>query len=158
MKGIVYLLIILANLCEQYATAEHDEEHTSTDLYEIEGKVFPWDNTASTGWQLMTHVMANGGEHYGFLRYAFLYTFHQIACTFCIYIRLYLACYSLDSTSTVKYSRFFFFVEREREMLQNICRVGIDYSWYLLEMYSVVSGKTARLLYQTSHLARTSSK
>ncbi|XP_014487961.1 PREDICTED: ER membrane protein complex subunit 7 [Dinoponera quadriceps] len=67
MKGFVYLLFIVSNLCEQYVTAEHEED-TSTDLYVIEGKVFPWDNAASTGWQLMTHVMANGGEHYGFLR------------------------------------------------------------------------------------------
>ncbi|XP_032690974.1 ER membrane protein complex subunit 7 [Odontomachus brunneus] len=67
MKGILYLLFIISNLCEQYVIAEHEED-TSTDLYVIEGKVFPWDNTASTGWQLMTHVMANGGEHYGFLR------------------------------------------------------------------------------------------
>ncbi|EFN80762.1 ER membrane protein complex subunit 7 [Harpegnathos saltator] len=67
MKGIVYLFFIISNLCERYVIAEHEED-ASTDLYVIEGKVFPWDNTASTGWQLMTHVMANGGEHYGFLR------------------------------------------------------------------------------------------
>ncbi|XP_043277472.1 ER membrane protein complex subunit 7 homolog [Venturia canescens] len=47
--------------------AESDEDQ-STDLYIIEGKVFPWENSNSNGWQLMTHVMANGGEHYGFLR------------------------------------------------------------------------------------------
>ncbi|XP_011881675.1 PREDICTED: ER membrane protein complex subunit 7 [Vollenhovia emeryi] len=67
MRGILCSLVILANLCERYAVAEHDED-ASTDLFVIEGKVFPWDNAASTGWQLMTHVMANGGEHYGFLR------------------------------------------------------------------------------------------
>jgi hypothetical protein len=67
MKGIVYLLVIFANLCERYVSAQHDED-MSTDLYVIEGKVFSGDNMASNGWQLMTHVMANGGEHYGFLR------------------------------------------------------------------------------------------
>ncbi|KAL6425403.1 hypothetical protein ACFW04_009533 [Cataglyphis niger] len=67
MKEILYLIFIFANLCEQYVIAEHEED-VSTDLYIIEGKVFPWDNAASSGWQLMTHVMANGGEHYGFLR------------------------------------------------------------------------------------------
>ncbi|XP_029162135.1 ER membrane protein complex subunit 7-like isoform X2 [Nylanderia fulva] len=67
MKNILCLFLIFANLCEQYVIAEHEED-PSTDLYVIEGKVFPWDNTASSGWQLMTHVMANGGEHYGFLR------------------------------------------------------------------------------------------
>jgi len=67
MKGILCSLVILANLCGRYVIAEHEED-TSTDLFVIEGKVFPWDNAASTGWQLMTHVMANGGEHYGFLR------------------------------------------------------------------------------------------
>lgn len=67
MKGILCLFVILVNSCERYVIAEHEED-TSTDLFVIEGKVFPWDNAASTGWQLMTHVMANGGEHYGFLR------------------------------------------------------------------------------------------
>ncbi|XP_011176383.1 ER membrane protein complex subunit 7 [Solenopsis invicta] len=67
MRGILCLFVVLANLCERYVIAEHEEDG-STDLFVIEGKVFPWDNAASTGWQLMTHVMANGGEHYGFLR------------------------------------------------------------------------------------------
>lgn len=49
------------------ALADSDED-LSSDLYVIEGKVFPWENSNSNGWQLMTHVMANGGEHYGFLR------------------------------------------------------------------------------------------
>lgn len=43
------------------------EEENSTDLYVIEGKVFPWE-IAPQGWQLSTHVMANGGEHFGYLR------------------------------------------------------------------------------------------
>lgn len=75
MKGIVYLFFIIISLCEQYVIGEHEED-ASTDLYVIEGKVFPWDNSASglsQGWQLMTHVMANGGEHYGFLRYIKFY-------------------------------------------------------------------------------------
>lgn len=67
MKAIFLSLFVLAVSYERYAIAEHEED-TSTDLYMIEGKVFPWDNIASTGWQLMTHVMVNGGEHYGFLR------------------------------------------------------------------------------------------
>lgn len=84
MKIILYLLII-SNLCEQYVIAELEED-ASTDLYVIEGKVFPWDNAASIGWQLMTHVMANGGEHYGFLRlYAY---FHR--CLTCIITRWWL--------------------------------------------------------------------
>ncbi|XP_011631942.1 ER membrane protein complex subunit 7 [Pogonomyrmex barbatus] len=67
MKNILCLFVICANFCGRYAIAEHEED-TSTDLFVIEGKVFPWDNVASMGWQLMTHVMVNGGEHYGFLR------------------------------------------------------------------------------------------
>lgn len=46
-----------------------ESEESSTDVYVIEGKVFPLENTGNSGWQLMTHVMANGGEHYGFLRF-----------------------------------------------------------------------------------------
>lgn len=63
----IFLLFIIVNVSEEYVTTENDEE-ISTDLYVIEGKVFPWENGAPNGWQLMTHVMANGGEHYGFLR------------------------------------------------------------------------------------------
>lgn len=46
------------------------DENASSDLYIIEGKVFPPENAASPGWQLATHVMANGGEHFGYLRCA----------------------------------------------------------------------------------------
>lgn len=57
------LIIIGTNL----VYAENDED-SSSDLYVIEGKVFPWKNSGDSSWQLMTHVMANGGEYYGFLR------------------------------------------------------------------------------------------
>lgn len=94
MKEILYLLFILANLCEQYVIAEHEED-VSTDLYIIEGKVFPWDNAASSGWQLMTHVMANGGEHYGFLRYDYnTYISHRFIQ--CFYINHLLIEYILS--------------------------------------------------------------
>ncbi|XP_001605162.1 ER membrane protein complex subunit 7 homolog [Nasonia vitripennis] len=63
----VFAIFLVLSLFSSHTFAE-SEEDTSTDLYVIEGKVFPWENAANTGWQLMTHVMANGGEHYGFLR------------------------------------------------------------------------------------------
>ena len=61
------LALILVNLNSAFSV--EIEEDSSSDLYVIEGKVFPWENAANPGWQLMTHVMANGGEYYGFLRY-----------------------------------------------------------------------------------------
>ncbi|XP_031828905.1 ER membrane protein complex subunit 7 [Nomia melanderi] len=63
----IFLIFITVSVSNKYVIAENDED-VSTDLYVIEGKVFPWENKASNSWQLMTHVMANGGEHYGFLR------------------------------------------------------------------------------------------
>ncbi|XP_053989599.1 ER membrane protein complex subunit 7 [Hylaeus anthracinus] len=63
----IFLFLIVVSVSNKYVTAENDED-ASTELYVIEGKVFPWENGPSNGWQLMTHVMANGGEHYGFLR------------------------------------------------------------------------------------------
>lgn len=66
-KSLIFVLFIIVNISNKYVIAENDED-ASTDLYVIEGKVFPWENGAPSGWQLMTHVMANGGEHYGFLR------------------------------------------------------------------------------------------
>ena len=63
------IFVIFSVLClfSTLSVCENDEDN-SMDLYVIEGKVFGWENSANTGWQLMTHVMANGGEHYGFLR------------------------------------------------------------------------------------------
>ncbi|XP_057334968.1 ER membrane protein complex subunit 7 [Microplitis mediator] len=58
------LSILLININNILADSDED---LSNDLYVIEGKVFPWEN-ANPGWQIMTHVMANGGEYYGFLR------------------------------------------------------------------------------------------
>lgn len=66
-RSVIFLFFLIVNISNKYVIAENDED-TSTELYVIEGKVFPWENGASNGWQLMTHVMANGGEHYGFLR------------------------------------------------------------------------------------------
>ncbi|XP_015434706.1 PREDICTED: ER membrane protein complex subunit 7 homolog [Dufourea novaeangliae] len=66
-RAAIFLFFIIVSVSNKYVNAENDED-ASTDLYVIEGKVFPWENKASNGWQLMTHVMANGGEHYGFLR------------------------------------------------------------------------------------------
>ncbi|XP_014204652.1 ER membrane protein complex subunit 7 [Copidosoma floridanum] len=65
--GYVFAIFIVLSLFSSRTLAEIDED-TSSDLYVIEGKVFPWENAANSGWQLMTRVMANGGEHYGFLR------------------------------------------------------------------------------------------
>ncbi|XP_058804001.1 ER membrane protein complex subunit 7 [Phymastichus coffea] len=64
---IVFVNFLILSIFCSYIFAENEEE-LSSDLYVIEGKVFPWENAGSTRWQLMTHVMANGGEHYGFLR------------------------------------------------------------------------------------------
>jgi hypothetical protein len=69
MEQSLFILTILLvlSLFSNHTFAENDED-TSNDLYVIEGKVFSWENAGNTPWQLMTHVMANGGEHYGFLR------------------------------------------------------------------------------------------
>ncbi|XP_015599865.1 ER membrane protein complex subunit 7 [Cephus cinctus] len=70
--SLVFLLSCLIFVSADVSTANRmtidNDEDSSSDLYVIEGKVFPWENAASSGWQLMTHVMVNGGEHYGFLR------------------------------------------------------------------------------------------
>ncbi|XP_012279875.1 ER membrane protein complex subunit 7 [Orussus abietinus] len=61
----ILFTLVFVFLCDVCAKVEDDP---STDRYIIEGKVFPWENGASPGWQVMTHVMANGGERYGFLK------------------------------------------------------------------------------------------
>lgn len=66
-KTVIFLFFIIVSIFSKHTTAENDED-VSTDLYVIEGKVFPVENGPANGWQLMTYVMVNGGEHYGFLR------------------------------------------------------------------------------------------
>ncbi|XP_066591414.1 endoplasmic reticulum membrane protein complex subunit 7 [Prorops nasuta] len=67
LKNLYFLLFFILGSSIPYIYGE-SEEDVSTDLYVIEGKVFPWESAPPNGWQLMTHIMANGGEHYGFLR------------------------------------------------------------------------------------------
>lgn len=64
---VVFAIFLVLSVFSSHISAENEEE-SSSDLYVIEGKVFPWENTGHTRWQLMTHVMANGGEYYGFLK------------------------------------------------------------------------------------------
>ncbi|XP_034936997.1 ER membrane protein complex subunit 7 [Chelonus insularis] len=63
----LFLFVVIINNSN---CADSNEEDNSTDLYVIEGKVFPWENAGGTDWQLATYVMANGPEfeRYGFLR------------------------------------------------------------------------------------------
>lgn len=79
-----FVIFLVLSLFSSHTFAEIDED-TSTDLYVIEGKVFPWENSANTGWQLMTHVMANGGEHIGFLRYEQFWILQIITWIRCFY-------------------------------------------------------------------------
>ncbi|XP_011494637.1 PREDICTED: ER membrane protein complex subunit 7 [Ceratosolen solmsi marchali] len=65
IRFILAIFLVISSFSNSLAENEDD---VSTDLYVIEGKVFSWENAGNTPWQLMTHVMANGGEYYGFLR------------------------------------------------------------------------------------------
>lgn len=44
------------------------EEENSSDVYIIEGKVFPPDVYNPGPWQANTRVMVNGGDYIGFLK------------------------------------------------------------------------------------------
>lgn len=68
MALFVQLLTIFLISCQISNVIGDNDEEISSDRYVIEGKVFPPENTVLNGWQLITHVMANGGEHYGYLR------------------------------------------------------------------------------------------
>ncbi|XP_012263935.1 ER membrane protein complex subunit 7 homolog [Athalia rosae] len=68
MELLVTLISVLLIFCQINDTFAENEEEVSSDLYVIEGKVFPPENAVLNGWQLMTHVMVNGGEHFGYLR------------------------------------------------------------------------------------------
>ncbi|XP_046423782.1 ER membrane protein complex subunit 7 homolog isoform X1 [Neodiprion pinetum] len=68
MAFLTRLVSLLLIICQISSVIGENDEEVSTDRYVIEGKVFPPENAILTGWQLMTHVMANGGEHLGYLR------------------------------------------------------------------------------------------
>ncbi|KAF7997847.1 hypothetical protein HCN44_009245 [Aphidius gifuensis] len=64
----LYFTILVVISCITNVISLENDDDPSSDLYMIEGKVFPWKNSGDSSWQTMTHVMANGGEYYGFLR------------------------------------------------------------------------------------------
>ena len=69
------VILIAFNLIFLIDNASTDESlQPSTELYSIEGKVYPPDPILSNGlvedWQIQTRIMGNGGEYRGFLRYS----------------------------------------------------------------------------------------
>ncbi|KAK6640764.1 hypothetical protein RUM44_012461 [Polyplax serrata] len=68
--NISFLVFILIELIDNVCTNEALQPNS--ELYSIEGKVYPPDNLISSGnlgnWQIQTRIMGNGGEFRGFLR------------------------------------------------------------------------------------------
>jgi hypothetical protein len=45
-----------------------DIDEVTTELYSVEGKVYPADSHAASNWQVSTRVFMNGGDFVGFLK------------------------------------------------------------------------------------------
>ena len=61
----IYLSVIFLSLVH-IALSEFDE--ATTEIYTVEGKVFPPDAYATSNWQSVTRVLVNGGDYIGFLK------------------------------------------------------------------------------------------
>lgn len=80
---ITLLAVILLGLVTNVLTNEALQP--PTELYSIEGKVYPPDSIMSNGqvenWQLQTRIMGNGGEFRGFLRLLFKFNYFGFSHT-----------------------------------------------------------------------------
>jgi len=52
-----------------FAHAVHSEgDEVATELYSVEGRVFPPESHVTSNWQVSTRVFMNGGDYLGFLK------------------------------------------------------------------------------------------
>jgi len=59
-------LIVILLGCAHVVHSDVDE--VTTEIYSVEGKVFPPDSYATSNWQASTRVLMNGGDFVGFLK------------------------------------------------------------------------------------------
>lgn len=71
----IYLNVILLSLVH-IVFSELDE--ATTEIYTVEGKVFPPDSYVTSNWQSMTRILVNGGDYIGFLKEDGTFTINNI--------------------------------------------------------------------------------
>lgn len=49
-------------------TVRSELDDVATEVYSVEGKVFPPDSYGTSNWQVSTRVLVNGGDFVGFLK------------------------------------------------------------------------------------------
>jgi hypothetical protein len=47
---------------------QSEVDEVTTEIYSVEGKVFPPDSYVTNNWQISTRVLVNGGDFVGFLK------------------------------------------------------------------------------------------
>jgi hypothetical protein len=63
LNGIA--MVILLGLAHSVRSELDD---VTTEVYSVEGKVFPPDSHVTSNWQVATRVLVNGGDFVGFLK------------------------------------------------------------------------------------------
>ena len=64
---LLYFTVIVFVLGFAHAVQSEGDEIT-TELYSVEGRVFPPDSHVTSNWQVSTRVYMNGGDFVGFLK------------------------------------------------------------------------------------------
>jgi hypothetical protein len=62
--NVIAVVILLGNA----RSVRSDLDDVTTDVYSVEGKIFPPDSHVTSNWQVATRVLVNGGDFVGFLK------------------------------------------------------------------------------------------
>lgn len=67
VETLLHFTVFVFVLGFAHAVQSEGDEIT-TELYSVEGRVFPPDSHVSSNWQVSTRVYMNGGDFVGFLK------------------------------------------------------------------------------------------
>ncbi|XP_049953160.1 ER membrane protein complex subunit 7 homolog isoform X1 [Schistocerca serialis cubense] len=74
----IVVLIFLINVIERSFSHISADSNSLSELYDIEGKIYPPEAQVLSNWQVVTKVLVNGGEFIGFLKEDGTFTIHNV--------------------------------------------------------------------------------
>lgn len=74
----IVVFIFLVNVIGKSLSHISADSNSISDLYDIEGKIYPPEAQVLSNWQVVTKVLVNGGEFIGFLKEDGTFTIHNV--------------------------------------------------------------------------------
>ncbi|XP_047104339.1 ER membrane protein complex subunit 7 isoform X2 [Schistocerca piceifrons] len=74
----IVVLIFLINVIGRSFSHISADSNSLSELYDIEGKIYPPEAQVLSNWQVVTKVLVNGGEFIGFLKEDGTFTIHNV--------------------------------------------------------------------------------